>query len=131
MELLTDELRKTLPPLYSQEASYDPIVYVKFFTPDSSWTWFVTEGSEEHGDFRFFGFVEGQEQEWGYFVLSELEAARGPHGLEIERDLYFTPRPFSQLKSDDSQKTKRSDTKHMTEALAGWGNKSTSTRRKT
>lgn len=53
----------------------DPL---KFFTPDSGWTWYVTEGEEEDGDFRFFGFVVGFEKEWGYFVLSELEGARGP-----------------------------------------------------
>lgn len=99
MELLPEELRKMLPPLYGQDGTDDPIVYIKFFTPDSSWTWFVTEGSEDEGDFRFFGFIQGQEDEWGYFLLSELKAARGPHGLEIERDLYFNPRPFSQLNS--------------------------------
>jgi hypothetical protein len=97
MELLTDELRKSLPELYSQEGNADPTVHIKFFTPDSNWTWFVTEGSEEDGDFRFFGFVKGQESEWGYFLLSELKSARGPHGLEIERDLYFKPVPFSKL----------------------------------
>lgn len=96
MELLPDQLRQILPPLYSQDGQ-DPTVYIKFFTPDSNWTWFVTEGSEEDGDFRFFGFVQGQENEWGYFLLSELKAGRGPHGLEIERDLYFKPAPFSQL----------------------------------
>jgi Protein of unknown function (DUF2958) len=36
--------------------------------------------------------------EWGQFSLSELEAARGPEGLEVERDLYFTPRPFSKIR---------------------------------
>ena len=57
MELLTAELRQLLPRLYAQEGSNDPIVYEKFFTPDSSWTWFVTEGSPDDGDFRFFGYV--------------------------------------------------------------------------
>ena len=99
MELLPEELRKILPPLYSQEHNKDPTVYIKFFTPDSNWTWFVTEGSEEEGDFRFFGFVKGFYEEWGYFVLSELENAKGPMGLKIERDLYFKPGPFSQVKT--------------------------------
>jgi len=97
MELLPEELRKTLPPLYSQEHNKDPTVHIKFFTPDSNWTWLVTEGSEEEGGFRFFGFVKGFYEEWGYFVLSELEEAKGPMGLKIERDLYFKPGPFSQV----------------------------------
>jgi hypothetical protein len=46
MELLPVELRKTLPPLYSQESCPNPIVHVKLFTPDLSFTWYVTEGAE-------------------------------------------------------------------------------------
>ena len=97
MELLSRELRQCLPSLYSQENTKDPIVHAKFFTPDSNWTWYATEGSEQEGDFIFFGYVVGFEKEWGYFCLSELEAARGPMGLPIERDLYFQPGPFSQV----------------------------------
>ena len=93
MELLTAELRKSLPALYSQENKKDPVAHIKFFTPDSNWTWYVTEGSEEEGEFIFFGYVVGFEKEWGYFALSELEAARGPFGLGVERDLYFAPIP--------------------------------------
>ncbi len=65
MKLLTEELRRRLPPLYSQEKSRDPTVHCRFFTADSNWTWFATEGSEEDGDFRFFGYVIGFEEEWG------------------------------------------------------------------
>jgi hypothetical protein len=97
MELLPADLRYALPPLYSQERNKDPILYIKFFTPDSSWTWYVTEGQEEEGDFIFFGYVIGLEEEWGYFSLSELMAARGPLNLPIERDLYFTQAPFSKI----------------------------------
>ena len=97
MELLTQELRKILPPLYAQENSPDPIAYVKLFTPDSNWTWYATEGSEEEGDFIFFGYVFGFEEEWGFFSLSELQAARGPRGLPVERDVYFNPTPISEV----------------------------------
>src|ERR1035437_6478878 len=97
MKLLIAELRASLPPLYSQEKLLDPVVHAKFFTPDSNWTWYVTEGQAEDHDFRFFGCVCGMQEEWGYFVLSELESVRGPLGLEIERDLYFEPGPFTQV----------------------------------
>src|SRR2546427_3866978 len=97
MELLPEELRSRLPPLYSQEHLKDPVVHLKFFTPDSNWTWFATEGSPEEDDFIFFGYVIGFEKEWGYFSLSELASARGPMGLPIERDLYFNAGPFSEV----------------------------------
>jgi Protein of unknown function (DUF2958) len=90
MELLTQELRARLPPLYSQEAEEEPLVYAKFFLPGTGWTWYVTEGQEQDGDFLFFGFVVGLDSEFGYFVLSELESVRSPLGLEVERDLTFT-----------------------------------------
>lgn len=89
MKLLPAELRRQMPSLYSQENIKDPIVHCKFFTPGSNWTWLATEGQAEEDDFRFFGYVIGLEEEWGYFVLSELESARGPLGLPIERDLYL------------------------------------------
>jgi hypothetical protein len=91
MRLLTDELRARLPRLYSQDGEADPMVHAKFFLPGSGWTWYVTEGQEQEGDFLFFGFVIGLESEFGYFLLSELESVRSTlGGLPVERDLYFT-----------------------------------------
>ncbi len=53
--------------------------------------------------FLFFGFVIGFEKEWGYFSLKELESARGPFGLSIELDLYFTPGRLSEVTERDGQ----------------------------
>lgn len=104
MKLLPKEIREKLPPLYSQDGKGGKaVVYVKFFTPSSSWTWLATEGEpvlSESGvevDFKFFGLVFGLEREFGYFLLSELEEVRGPMGLPIERDLYFKPRPLEEI----------------------------------
>jgi hypothetical protein len=97
MQLLTPELRASLPPLYSQEGNKDPLVHAKFFTPDSSWTWLVTEGNTEEDDFIFFGYVIGHFDEWGYFALSELESVRGPLRLPIERDLHFEQGTLSEV----------------------------------
>ena len=98
MKLLTQEIRKTLPPLYSQEGKEGKAVAVaKWFTPDSSWTWWAISGSPEGDDFIFFGLVEGHERELGYFSLSEMEKVRGPLGLKIERDLYWQPKPLEDI----------------------------------
>lgn len=97
MQLLTPELLASLPPLYAQDGNTNPIVHAKFFTPDSNWTWLVTKGNPEEDDFIFFGYVIGHEEEWGYFALSELESARGPLNLPIERDLYFKPGAFEEV----------------------------------
>jgi hypothetical protein len=98
MKLLTQENRKQLPLLYSQEnKGGDAIARVKFFTPDSSWTWYATEFD---GEDTFFGLVDGLEMELGYFSLSELQQATGPLGLHIERDLYWKPKTLQEIAPD-------------------------------
>lgn len=104
MKLLPKEIRDILPALYSQDGKGGKaVVYTKFFTPDSQWSWYCTEGEpvlNDKGaevDFRFFGLVDGFEKELGYFALSELEEVRGPMGLPIERDLYWQPKTLEQV----------------------------------
>ncbi len=95
MKLLTEKIKKTLPKLYSQEElGLEATAYLKFFTPDSNWTWYITEFD---GDDTFFGLIDGFEKELGYFSLSEIKNARGPFGLKVERDLYFTPTRLKEL----------------------------------
>ena len=54
MKLLTKEIKKKLPKLYSQEKVEDPIVQVKFFDPVGSFTWYAYEFD---GEDLFFGKV--------------------------------------------------------------------------
>lgn len=99
--LLPQSIKDSIPKLYSQEKSSDPMVYVKFFTPWTSWTWYATEGQPDgDNDFIFFGMVEGFEKEFGYFRLSDLTSIKGPFGLRIERDEYSltVPRKLSELR---------------------------------
>ena len=107
MKLLTDEL---LAKLQAQDP-YHPsgpgkelpaeelMIVVKFFTPDSFWTWYAVSASkdEKFGDVQFFGYVDGIYPELGYFWLSELESLRGPAGLPIERDLHWNPRSLADI----------------------------------
>lgn len=92
--LLTDDIRRTLPPLYATENDDDPLVHAKFFTPDGQWTWYAIEFD---GDDTFYGFVKGLEDELGYFSLRELQEVRGKLGLPVERDLSFEPARLSAL----------------------------------
>lgn len=70
------------------------LAIVKFFTPDSNWTWYA---SEFDGEDRFFGLVAGFDVELGYFLPSELQSARGPLGLAIEHDIHFKPLTLKEL----------------------------------
>ena len=117
-KLLTKAVLDSLPPLYSQENSKDPIAWVKFFTPWTSFSWFATEYSPEER--TLFGWVQGQESELGYFNPDEMEAIRGPGGLKIERDMYFSPKPLSMIKAgheNESYDLKSNETWQMTRVL--------------
>ena len=116
MKLLPKEIREQLPPLYSQDGKGGKaVVYTKYFTPSSNWTWLCTEGEpilSESGaevDFKFFGLVFGHEREFGYFLLSELEEVRGPMGLPIERDLYFKPKTLEEIEPEMFKEVKNNE----------------------
>ena len=95
MKLITKEIKRVLPKLYEQDGKgLEAIAFVKFFTPDSNWTWYATEFD---GKDIFSGLVDGFEKELGYFSLSELQSVKGPLGLKIERDLYFVPTTLEEL----------------------------------
>jgi hypothetical protein len=95
--LLDDHSREKLPELYSgEEKGLDALAQVKFFTPDSNWTWYA---SEFDGEDIFFGLVIGFAIEFGYFSLQELQEVRGPWGLPIERDIHFKPKTLRELKN--------------------------------
>lgn len=93
MKLLTKEIERHLPPLGTNDPK--PVALVKFFTPDSFWTWYGIEYDPKER--VFFGLVHGVETEYGTFSLDELERVRGPLGLPIERDKFFDPTPADEL----------------------------------
>jgi len=98
MKLLTKEvLKKLKPDRHYAEHEGDIPITVKFFTPDSNWTWYPYEFD---GKDTFSGLVDGFEMELGSFSLSELESARGPLGLPIERDLHFTPTTLHKIREE-------------------------------
>jgi DUF2958 family protein len=91
MKLMPPEIAKNVPALYATEhlPLSEKTVHAKWFTPFSSWSWFIVEYDASQR--LAFGLVTGIEGEWGYFSLDEIEAIRGPGGLTVERDLNFEP----------------------------------------
>ena len=95
--LIPSKLLNSLPNLYDTENTKDPICHIKLFTPDSNWSWYITEISKEDNN-TCFGYVVGHESELGYFNLDELNEVRGPLGLPIELDSSFKPTVLSEVK---------------------------------
>ena len=98
MMLLTKANLKSLPKIGATEKLElaDHVLQVKLFCPWSSWAWYLCEYDAEAK--IAFGYVKGFENEWGDFAVWELEEIVGPMGLKIERDMYFKPIKFSELK---------------------------------
>lgn len=93
MKLLTETLKKQIPPLYSNEGVENPTIIAHFFNPMGIGDWYVLEGEEqEEGNWFFYGLVDLQMREYGYFSLKELENIKLPFGMTIERDVYWTPK---------------------------------------
>ncbi|WP_328384361.1 AAA family ATPase (plasmid) [Micromonospora zamorensis] len=87
-----------IPALYDTAGipSGDIVIYAHYFSSNSDY--WIAEYDPRVG--RAFGYAcvngDADGAEWGYSYLPELEAAGG--GLNIvERDLYWTPRPASDL----------------------------------
>ena len=95
MKLLTDAIKKALPPLYATESipfeEKEPTV--KFFNPMGNQTWEIYEGSPEGDDWRLFGMCDlgFGSPELGYVMLSELENLDVGFGMGIERDICVGP----------------------------------------
>ncbi|MFH1632990.1 MAG: DUF2958 domain-containing protein, partial [Chloroflexota bacterium] len=83
------------PELYSGQHKPNPLAVIKLFTPDSSWTWYITEINRDEE--LCFGLVAGLETELGYFSLAEMREVKGKMGLHIERDKWFRPTPIRDL----------------------------------
>lgn len=93
MRLITKEIENKLAkrPLYSTEESNKKEIICKFFNPCGQGTWYVFEGEKQSdGDWLFFGLVDLFDEELGYFTLSDLQSAKLPFGLTIERDRFFS-----------------------------------------
>ena len=94
MKLLTKGIENDLKkhPFGSTDGKLEEAKVIVRFFGGSAATWLVAEGEETEDGWMFFGAVTiwGDEWEYGYFSLKELEGLRfPPFGLGVERDLYF------------------------------------------
>ena len=94
---MTSKLLKQIPRSGETSGQADPKAWAKFFSPDSDWYWYPIECD---GEDWCYGLVFGHCEEFGVFSLRELAALRSRWGLPIERDLYFEPRPISQIQAE-------------------------------
>jgi len=98
MSLIPQDIFNKIPNLYETENQKDKICYVKLFLPNSNWTWYIIEIDKQDNN-TCFGFVDGLEQELGYFTIRELENLKGMFGLKVELDVSFKPTKLSKIRA--------------------------------
>lgn len=97
-----------IPPLYTQDRFDDPVAFVAYFAPEGRWKFCVTEYSHQAPDDTpdlFFGYLLsplGEDcDELCYVTLDQIEVLRSPGlKLPVERDLWFLPKPLSEVRTE-------------------------------
>lgn len=111
MKMITKAIAKKLKAadlafLESKDGKTSDDIAVKFFNPCGAATWWIVSGTplgavngepdyetETPADWHMFGFAtlgDAMNAELGYVLLSELKSIKGPFGLGIERDMYYS-----------------------------------------
>ena len=89
-----------IPKLYETEATAtaDKVVWLHYFSPAGDW--WITELDQEEmvafGWVKLAGYPDG---EWGYMSLEEMESVYVPPWVIVERDMWWTPVKFSEVKA--------------------------------
>ena len=100
MEELLDkpEVLAQMPALYSteKEEEEEHLFRMRFYHPLAQWSWYAVEYDPE--DKVFFGWMDGEFQEWGYFHLLEM-AFLDVRGVRMMWDVDFMPVRFGELKA--------------------------------
>lgn len=93
----TKKQLEKIPKLYATEEikAADKIIVMHFFIGGCDW--YIAEFD---GEDTFFGYAilnsDTQNAEWGYVNLSELKNLK-VHGIEIDRELNWTPKKASKI----------------------------------
>ena len=99
-DLMPAEILEAVPRLYQTDgiSGADKVIHAAYIIPfRSTWTWYLTEYDPETKD--GFGLVLGDEAEWGYFNLNELQE------LQAERlVLEDFPKTFREIKDTELKK---------------------------
>ena len=109
-KLLTADILRRIPALYSTEKVKDPTVHVKLFTPCSDYTWLLTEYDPAQNLAFGYAYRSGHPDgaELGYVSLDELAALRTSWGTQgVERDTSFLPCPLSEAMARECPGAKR------------------------
>jgi len=96
MELLPKKIEEKLPLLYATEETKieEKILQIRYHSIYTNWEWYVVEYNKDTK--IAFGYVIGQEKEWGYFSIEEFQEINKEY-LQIIRDEEFVAIKYKEL----------------------------------
>lgn len=99
------KLPSNIPKLYATEKvdAKDKVMHARLFALGSAATWLIAEYDPKER--IAFGYADlhggGQDAEWGYISIEELESLKFLGIPRVELDAHFTPRPFAECVRPD------------------------------
>lgn len=102
--LMPRAVAKLIPALGAARAKPDPTCWLKLHTLDGDWAWWVIEYSPRAR--IAYGLVQGHVLELGEFSVADLEAARGPGGLRIQRVVGWPAQRLSVVRQFEAREPK-------------------------
>ena len=93
-------------PDYPSLVEDDPVAKVRLFLPGSRFEYYVTAVTDYSGQLVLTGYCVSPlgpdcDEECD-MAVSDLVALRSRHGLAVERDCYWEPRPLTQVRKETS-----------------------------
>lgn len=96
MKLMTNELRKKLPPLHSTKDQEDPMVICRFYYPRYGVSFYAIEFDGEN---MFYGLIGHDKLRFDYFSLGGLEETQIVSTLTAVERMPFKPCRLSAFNS--------------------------------
>jgi len=107
MKLLTKAILADFKKHANDPDDGNPYIVAKFFNPQGGQTWYavtyepIEANHEGKPDAIIYGYMTGGAyDEWGTIYETDLKTPLPPFGLPCERDLYFDPGYFNDLKGE-------------------------------
>ena len=105
---LEENGRRNAERIGADGETIDFMPVVKLFCPWGAATWLLTETDPDQPDIAFGLCDLGMgEPEIGSVSLEDIAAVRGPGGLRIERDMYFTAKKTLSAYAEEARKAGR------------------------
>lgn len=85
---------RTVPGLYNQSRSKDPLIYIKVSTKDREWSCYIAEGGRQGSEYEVFALLVSKRYGYSWAQVPLRVVQGSPSNTDIE---IIEPTPVSRL----------------------------------